>query len=100
VHEACETKNCSYNALQVETPTSTKQHFEACAHHLHISLQGQSDMFSSTNQKNILNVSLFYFHDVTPHSQPLTPQNKKKTQPKFSWTVHKKFKPIVHEKKV
>lgn len=51
-------------------------------------------MFSPTNQKYI-NVSLFYFHDVTPHSQPLTPQNKKK----FSWTVHKKFKPIVHEKK-
>lgn len=70
-------KNCSYNALQVETPTSTKQHFEACAHHLHISLQGQPDMFSPTNQKYI-NVSLFYFRDVTPHSQPLTPQNKKK----------------------
>lgn len=41
----------------------------------------------------------FYFHDVTPHSQPLTPQNKKKT-PNLSWTVHKKFKPIVHEKKM
>lgn len=64
-------KNCSYNALQVETPTSTKQHFKACAQHLHISLQGQADMFSPTNQKYI-NVSLFNFHDVTPHSQTFT----------------------------
>lgn len=71
-------KNCSYNALQVETPTSTKQHFEARAQHLHISLQDQADMFSPTNQKYI-NVSLFNFHDVTPHSQTSTPQNKKKT---------------------
>lgn len=69
-------KNCSYNALQVETPTSTKQHFKACAQHLHISLQGQADMFSPTNQKYI-NVSLFNFHDVTPHSQTFTLQNKK-----------------------
>lgn len=53
-------KNCSYGALQVETPASTKQHFEACAHHLHISLQGQPDMFSPANQKYI-NVSLFLF---------------------------------------
>lgn len=65
-------KNCSYNALQVETPTSTKQHFKACAQHLHISLQGQADMFSPPNQKYI-NVSLFNFHDVTPHSQTFTP---------------------------
>lgn len=70
-------KNCSYSTLQVETPASAKQHFEACAHHLHISLQGQPDMLSPTNQKYI-KVSLFYFHDVTPHSQPLTPTKKRK----------------------
>lgn len=51
-------------------------------------------MFSPTNQKYI-NVSLFNFHDVTPHSQTFTPQNKKN---KLSWTVHEKFRPTVHEK--
>lgn len=30
--------------------------------------------------QNILNVTLFHFHDVIPDSQPLTKQNQKKPQ--------------------
>lgn len=73
MYEACKTENCSYSALQVEISTSTKQHFEVCACHLHISLQGQTCLAPQT--KNILLHLYFFLHDVTPQSLPFTPQN-------------------------